>query len=328
MKSSVKPGWIALLVVSVAFPWVVRSPYVLHVVILSLIYTILATSLNLIVGYSGLLSLGHQAFFGIGAYTSVLLVVDLQFPFPLAFLAAGLMGLVMAYFIGSVTLRFRMAYFVVATVAFGETLRLVSLNWYSLTRGPLGIANIPPPSLGPVMFDTRPRAYYLILALAALAVWVSYRIAHSHIGRVLMGIRDAEHVAGAVGVHPTKYLLLPALVGGFMAGIAGSVYAHYMRFLSPDVFYFAVAVNLIVMLIGGGVGTVGGPVIGAFVFTAVPELLRFSAQYRLIIYGVVLVLLVRFLPRGIWSLLEAQRSRLTVRREASSLAGPAAEGGG
>lgn len=324
----VKLGWVLLVVAAMAFPWVAGSPYVLHVVILSLIYTMLATSLNLITGYSGLLSLGHQAFFGIGAYTSTLLVVDLGLPFPVALLAAGLMGLVAAYFIGGITLRFRSAYFVIATIAFAEMLRLVSLNWYSLTRGPLGIANIPPPSLGPLLFDTHLRAYYFILVLAALAVWVSYRMAHSHIGRALMGIRDAEHVARAAGVYPTKYLLLSVLVGGFMAGIAGSFYAHYMRFLSPDVFYFAVSVNLIVMVIGGGIGTVPGPVIGAFVFTAVPEVLRFSQQYRLIIYGVVLVLMVRFLPGGMWSLLEALRRRLRSRREgaeAGSLAASAGE---
>ncbi|MCL5045607.1 MAG: branched-chain amino acid ABC transporter permease, partial [Actinobacteria bacterium] len=271
MKPSSKLTWVASAAVAAIFPLVVGSPYVLHVVILSLIYTILATSLNLVTGYSGLLSLGHQAFFGIGAYTSAILVVDLSVPFPLAMLAAGLASLAAAYFIGGITLRLRSAYFVIATIAFAEMLRLVSLNWYSLTRGPLGIANIPAPSIGPLAFNTPQKAYYLILILAVLAVATSYRIANSHIGRVLVGIKDAEHVARAVGVYPTRYLLLSVLLGGFMAGIAGSFYAHYMRFLSPDVLYFGISVNLIVMVMGGGIGTVFGPVIGAFAFTAIPE---------------------------------------------------------
>lgn len=310
MKLSAKLGWVLFAVAIILFPQVVKSPYVLHVVVLSLVYTILATSLNLITGYSGLLSLGHQAFFGIGAYTSAILVMDYSVPFPLAMLSAGLASTVAAYFIGGITLRLRSAYFVICTIAFAEMARLVSLNWYSLTRGPMGIANLPPPSLGPLVFDTHGRVYYFILVLAVLAVMTSYRMAHSHIGKVLVGIRDSEHVARAVGVDPTKYLLLSVLVGGFMAGIAGSFYAHYMRFLSPDVLYFGISVNLIVMVMGGGIGTVFGPVIGAFVFTAIPEVLRFSQQYRLIIYGVVLVLIIRFLRGGIWSLIDNLSRRL------------------
>lgn len=290
---------------SVIFPLIVSSPYVLHVVILALIYAVLAASLNLVTGYSGLLSLGHQAFFGIGAYTSALLAVDLHVTFPLALLAAGLLAAVAAYIIGSITLRFRSAYFVISTIAFAEMLRLVSLNWYSLTRGPLGIANIPPPSLGPLVFDNQIKAYYLILIITLLLVFITYRFINSHFGRVLVGLRDAEYVAKAVGINPKKYLVLSVIVGGFMAGIAGSFYAHYVKFLSPDVFYFAVAVNLIIMVIGGGIGTIVGPILGAFVFTVVPELLRASDQYRLILYGLMLVVIVRFVPGGLWSLLLA-----------------------
>lgn len=310
MRVSTRLGWGILVACAVLVPLFIRNPYVLHVLVLSLIYAILATSLNLITGYSGLLSLGHQAFFGIGAYTSALLVVDLGVPFPLAMLAGGVASTAAACFIGGITLRLRSAYFVISTIAFAEMLRLVSLNWYSLTRGPMGIANIPPPSLGPFLFNTHVRAYYFILVLASLAIVVSQRIVNSHIGHVLMGIRDAEHVAKAVGVYPTKYLLISVLVGGFMAGVAGSFYAHYMRFLSPDVFFFSISVNLIVMVVGGGIGTVVGPVIGAFVFTAAPEVLRFSQQYRLIIYGMVLILVVRFLPGGLWTLVEAAGRRL------------------
>lgn len=313
MRSLSGLAWVFVVGGLLAFPLLVQSAYALHVVILSLINVILATSLNLITGYSGLLSLGHQAFFGIGAYTSALLVVDLSIPFPLAMLASGIVSTIAAYFVGGITLRLRSAYFVISTIAFGEMLRLVSLNWYSLTRGPLGIANIPPPSMGPLVLSSRISAYYFILVLAAAAVVVSRQIVQSHIGRVLMGIRDAEHVAMAVGVYPTKYLLISVLVGGFLAGIAGSFFAHYMRFLSPDVFYFSVSVNLVIMVIGGGLGTVLGPIIGALVFTAVPELLRFSQQYRLIIYGVVLILIVRFLPGGIWSLVRSVREWLLSR---------------
>jgi len=181
-------------------------------------------------------------------------------------------------------------------------LRLISLNWYSLTRGPLGITNIPPPSLGTLIFDTPAKAYYLILIITLGAVFIAYRIVSSQLGRVLIGLREAEYVAKAVGINPRKYLILSVIVSGFMAGIAGSFYAHYIKFLSPDVFYFGVAVNLIIMVIGGGIGTIAGPILGAFMFTIIPELLRASDQFRLIIYGVVLILVVRFLPGGLYSL--------------------------
>jgi len=284
-------------------PWILPSTYALHVIILALVYAVLATSLNLVTGYSGLLSLGHQAFFGIGAYTSALLAVDLHFSFPGAFVAAGCIAALAAYIIGSITLRFRSAYFVISTIAFAEMLRLISLNWYSLTRGPLGVTNIPPPSLGTLIFDTPAKAYYFILLVTLGTVLVAYRLVNSQLGRVLIGLREAEYVAKAVGINPKKYLILCVTVSGFMAGVAGSFYAHYIKFLSPDVFYFGVAVNLVIMVIGGGIGTIAGPILGAFVFTIIPEVLRASDQFRLIIYGLVLILIVRFLPGGLYSLL-------------------------
>ncbi|MGI9951040.1 branched-chain amino acid ABC transporter permease [Moorellaceae bacterium AZ2] len=292
-------------------PLMVPNPYLLHVIVLSLMYAILATSLNLVTGYSGLLSLGHQAFFGIGAYTSALLCVDLNIPVPLAMLVGGMAAAIGALGIGSITLRFRSAYFVISTIAFAEMLRIVCLNWYSLTRGPLGIANIPPLSLGQFSIDTPAKAYYLVLFLLVLSIVVTWRIVHSHLGRVLVGLRDAEYVAKSVGIDPTKHLLLSVVVSGFMAGLAGSFYAHYVKFLSPDVLYFSVAVNMIIMVVGGGMGTIEGPVLGAFLFTFLPELLRSSAEYRLIIYGLLLVIIVRFLPGGVWSLVLMCKSKLS-----------------
>lgn len=283
-------------------PVLLPNPYLIHVTVLSLMYAILATSLNLVTGYSGLLSLGHQAFFGVGAYTSALLCVDLNVPVPLAMLLGGIAGAIASAGIGSITIRFRSAYFVIATIAFGEVMRIICLNWYSLTRGPLGIANIPPLSVGQLSFDSPATAYYLALLLLMLCILITKRIVNSHLGRVLVGLRDAEYVAKSVGIDPSKHLLLSVVVSGFMAGLAGSFYSHYVKFLSPDVFYFSVAVNMIIMVVGGGMGTIGGPIVGAFLFIFLPELLRASAEYRLIIYGFLLVIILRFLPGGIWSL--------------------------
>jgi branched-chain amino acid transport system permease protein len=283
----------------IIFPLVVTNPYYLHVVDLSLIFAILATSLNVVTGYSGLLSLGQQAFYGVGAYASALLAVKLNAPFPLALLAGAFMAALVSYAIGGITLRLRSAYFVISTIAFSEVLRLVCLNWYSLTNGPLGITGIPSPSIGPFVFDTGIKFYFLVLVILIICVFVTSRLVNSHIGRVLVGLRDSEYMAKSVGINPFHYLMISLVIGGAMAGAAGSLYAHFQNFLSPDVFYFAITINLIVMVVGGGIGTLSGPILGAFVFTILPEVLRASDQYRLIIFAILLILMVRFIPGGI-----------------------------
>jgi branched-chain amino acid transport system permease protein len=271
----------------------------LHVVDLALIFAILATSLNLVTGYSGLLSLGQQAFYGVGAYASALLAVKYNAPFLVDLLAGACMAALVSYAIGGITLRLRSAYFVISTIAFSEVLRLVCLNWYSLTNGPLGITGIPSPSIGPFVFDTGIKFYFLVLVILIICVFVTSRIVNSHIGRVLVGLRDSEYMARSVGANPFHFLMISVVIGGAMAGVAGSLYAHFQNFLSPDVFYFAITINLIVMVVGGGIGTLSGPILGALIFTILPEVLRASDQYRLIIFALLLILMVRFIPAGI-----------------------------
>jgi branched-chain amino acid transport system permease protein len=283
----------------IIFPLIVTDPYYLHIVDLSLIFAILATSLNLVTGYSGLLSLGQQAFYGVGAYASALVAVKFNTPFPLALLAGACMAALVSCMIGGITLRLRSAYFVISTLAFSEVLRLVCLNWYTLTNGPLGITGIPSPSIGPFVFDTGAKFYFLVLVILIICVFVMSRLVNSHIGRVLVGVKDAEYMAKSVGINPFRYLMISVVIGGAMAGAAGSLYAHFQNFLSPDVFYFAITINLIVMVVAGGIGTLGGPILGAVIFTILPEVLRASDQFRLIIFALLLVLIVRFIPGGI-----------------------------
>jgi branched-chain amino acid transport system permease protein len=282
-------------------PLVVPDPFIMHLLVLSAIYAALATSLNLVMGYSGLLSLGHQAFFGIGAYASVLLS-GLGIPLWGAVAAAGGISTVAARGIGAVLLRMRSAFFVIATVAFAEILRIVSINWVGLTNGPMGVSGVEPLHLGPIDLSDPYLAYYPTSILAAASMLVVALVVRSRVGNALVAMREAEYVARSVGIDTNRQALWSVLVSAFIAGLAGSMYAHYVQFVSPDVFFFPLMVTLVVMVLAGGMGTLAGPVVGAVVFTILPELLRASDRYRLVIYGTIIVLLVRFAPEGIWGL--------------------------
>jgi len=282
-------------------PFWLTSPYYVHVTIMAGIFTILALSLNLLLGYTGQLSLGHAAFFGIGAYTSALLALKLEWPFwiglPAAAMAAGLAG----WAIGRLALKVRGAYFVLVTISFAGVISLVSVNWMELTNGPLGLPGVPAPELAGLTFRTKSAYYYLVLLAAAVAYLVCHRLVHSRLGRAFLALRENEALAESVGVDPVRTLVLAAVVSAAMAGVAGSLYAHYTRFVSPEVFLFSYTVTMVIMVVAGGKGTLLGPVIGALLFTVLPEALReaMAWQWQMLAYGVLLVLLVYFLPRGI-----------------------------
>jgi len=292
-------GALALLLLTA--PVWLASPYHLHVLIMAGIFAILALSLNLLLGYTGQLSLGHAAFFGIGAYTSALLALKAGWSFWPALGAAAALSGAAGWGIGRLALKLRGAYFVLVTISFAGVISLVSVNWMELTNGPLGLPGVPPPDLGPWALRTKGAYYYLVLAAAALAYGVCHRLVHSRIGRAFLALRENEPLAESVGVDVTHYLVLAAVVSAALAGVAGSLYAHYTRFVSPEVFLFSYTVTMVIMVVAGGKGTLAGPVVGALLFTVLPEALReaVSWQWQMLAYGVLLLALLFFLPRGI-----------------------------
>lgn len=291
---------IALAVIATAPAWV-WNPYHLHTLIMAGIFAVLALSLNLLLGYTGQLSLGHAAFFGIGAYATGLLTVKLEWSPWLGLLAAIVLPAAAGFVIGRLALKLRGAYFVLLTISFAGCVSLVSVNWMELTNGPLGLPGIPAPALGPWPLRSKSAYYYLVLAAVVLAWLVCHRLVHSRIGRAFVALRENEPLAESVGIDVTHYLVLAAMVSAALAGLAGSLYAHYTRFVSPEVFLFTYTVTMAVMVVAGGKGTLAGPVVGAVLFTVLPEALReaTSWQWQMLAYGVILVLLVFFLPRGI-----------------------------
>lgn len=310
--------WIVVALLATVPLWVTNQ-YQLHVLIMMGIFTIGAISLNLLLGYTGQLSLGHVAFFGIGAYTSALVSLgfDLQltesyafvvapkpawFGFVCAVLVAGLCG----WFVGKLSFRVRGAYFVIVTISFAEVIRLVALNWVDLTEGPMALNNIPSlafniPWAETVAQSRRIANYYLVLAVAVLSFLIVQRLVHSRIGRTMIALRENEPLAKSVGVDVTKSLVLAAVVSAAIAGAAGALYAHYVRIVDPDVFLFIYTVTMVIMVISGGKGTLAGPVVGGVIFGILPELMRghMLPEIQWITYGAIMILIVFFLPEGI-----------------------------
>jgi branched-chain amino acid transport system permease protein len=303
-------GWL-LAAAALTLPLWLSSAYHLHVAIMAGIFGVLALSLNLLLGFTGQLSLGHAAFFGIGAYTSALLTLKAEWSFWPALVAAVALAGAAGWLIGRLALKLRGAYFVLVTISFAGVISLVSVNWIELTNGPLGLPGVPAPELFGWSLRSKTAYYYLVLAALALSYLVCARLVNSRIGRAFVALRENEPLAESIGVDVTHYLVLAAVVSAAMAGLGGSLYAHYTRFVSPEVFLFTYTVTMVIMVVAGGKGTLAGPLVGAVLFTVLPEALRAAAswQWQMLAYGVLLVLLVFVLPRGIVPAVRALRSR-------------------
>jgi branched-chain amino acid transport system permease protein len=293
--------------------------YYLHVLITTGIFIIAAMSLNLLLGYTGQLSLGHVAFFGIGAYTSALVslgfkvhivpdtVVSLS-PKPVwfAILCAIVVTGIVGYAIGKLSFRVRGAYFVIVSISFAEVVRLVALNWVELTQGPMALNSIPALTLGfgnyTISFLRKPQFFYLMLLMMVVSYVIIARLVNSRAGRAMIALRENEALATSLGIDVTRYLVLATIVSAAIAGMAGALYAHYIRIVDPNVFLFIYTVTMVIMVITGGKGTLAGPIVGGVVFGIVPDVLRgikIVPEVQWIVYGVLMIAIVYFLPEGI-----------------------------
>jgi branched-chain amino acid transport system permease protein len=273
--------------------------YNLHVSNLFMFYAICVLGLNILVGYTGQFSLAQAAFFGIGAYVATLCVLDLHLPHGVAIVAAGLCTGAFGILLGLPTLRLSGGYLAIATVAFGETIRLVMLNWVRVTRGSSGIRGIPAFRVFGYEFLTLKSQFYLTLFFFALCVWIYTRMIHSHVGRVFTAIRENEPAARAMGINTLYYKVLAFASSSFLCGIAGGLYAFTIRFISPDSFVASESIAMLSMVVIGGVGTISGAIIGALLLTFLPEWLRSMGDYRLLLFGSLLVVMMLFMPDGI-----------------------------
>jgi branched-chain amino acid transport system permease protein len=280
--------------------------YLLHILVITGIYIILTLSLNLLVGYTGLAALGHAAFSCVGAYASALLALNYGLSPWLGLLVGAVAAAVLGAFIGVPSLRLKGDYLALATFGFGVIVYSVAKNWVSVTRGPMGLPGIPAFSV----FGIQLSEVWQYLVLVAVFVFVTYfiinRIVKSPFGRVLRGIREDEIAALAMGKNINKYKIIVFIVGAFFAGIAGSLYAHYITFIDPSSFTVMESITILLMVVFGGMGSLGGSFVGAAVLVIFPEMLRFlgmpssvAAPLRQMIYGLLLILLMLKRPQGI-----------------------------
>ena len=291
--------YLAILALLAAVPAFLPNPYHVQVLVFIGIYVILTLSLNLLNGYVGLLSIGHAAFYAVGAYASAKLTIELHLPWLAALAGSGAIAGLFGYVIAKPTLRLSGIYLTLVTLGFNMILFLVLQNWMGFTNGPLGIMDIPPPALFGRVIDSRLEYYYLILALAVLTIITMHRLMTCRFGRALTAIRENELAAEATGVDTTRYKVQAFVLAAFYAGLAGSFYAHFVKFVSPDSFTINESFVLLAMLAFGGQGNLIGPVVGAAVLILIPEVFRPLQEYRMFVYGGILIVMMLVRRQGL-----------------------------
>lgn len=281
--------------------------YLLHILIMINIYVILTLSLNIVVGYSGLLSLCHAAFYGLGAYITTLLMLKAGFNFVPAVLVAILGAIILSYLIAIPSLRLKGDYFVLATLGFQIIIFVILYNWVDVTRGPYGIPGIPQPEILGIGIDSLPKFFSFSLLIALFSSVLIYLVLSSPFGRTLKAIREDELVAAALGKHVPRFKTQAFVLAAAFAAVPGALFATYFRYIDPTSFTLMESIFILSIIIIGGTGNLIGPIAGSVFLVLLPEVLRFlqipdsiAANMRQIIYGLILIVLLRYRTQGMF----------------------------
>ncbi|MBI4966183.1 MAG: branched-chain amino acid ABC transporter ATP-binding protein/permease [Desulfomonile tiedjei] len=299
------------------FPFLTTNPYYLNVANIIGLNTMVVVGLNLLIGYAGQISLGHAAFYGLGAYLSGILTVTYNMsPWPamlIALLATGLIALI----IGIPTLKLHGHYLVMATLGFNLIINIILIQWDKVTGGPSGFPGIPNLQLGSWALDSDLKMYFLIWSCAFIFVLLSLNLVNSRVGRGLRALHGSEIAAASVGVPTEKYKVKVFVLSALFASLAGSLYAHYLTFISPKTFDIFFSVELVTMVIVGGMGSVWGALFGTIFLTSLPNVLHFFDEYKDVFYGLILVLILIFVPEGL--VVAARKRWLSMKGPAEAL---------
>ncbi|KPL53579.1 branched-chain amino acid ABC transporter permease [Prosthecomicrobium hirschii] len=305
MSEFVRGRLVPLLVLLVVFALVpyglakFGKGYFFQVAQLVLIYALLAVSLHLVTGAAGLLHLGHAAFYGVGAYVAALLGTEMKLGFLWGLPAAGLAAAALAFVVALPTMRLVSIYFAVATLAIGQMIHTVLLNWVAVTKGPNGVMLFS----GITLFGTPVKSpiaiYFLVAGLVALSIWVLHRLSHSYYGNALRSLREDDQCADAMGVDTVRLKIEVFTVSAFFAGIAGALWAYTTGYVSPGDFGFNTSILVLAMIVVGGLGSLPGAIIGAALLILLPEVLRGVGDLRNVMVGIVMFVSILFLPRGL-----------------------------
>lgn len=300
------------------------APYILHIAILCCIYAIPAVGLNLMLGYTGLVSLGHMAFAGIGGYTAAILMVDGGVSFwlalPISVVVTGIAGAV----IGIPCLRLRSHHFIIVTLAFGMILFLVMNNWDSVTRGAEGFPGVPRPDALPIgaegiSFLSLGNFFYLALSFTLAVFLLQWALVKSDFGRTLEAIRQDETLAAFKGVNTMAYKVAVFAIGSAIAGLGGVLKVSFLRVAAPLSFELLESINVVLIVVVGGAGFLIGPALGAIVFIGLPEYLRIAHQLRLVIFGAILLAITLFAPKGLAGLGQRAFDRISGKKRDAAL---------
>ena len=317
MRAVRRAGLGALLI---AMPWLVgalfpgQQRYILHVLIFTSLFGALALSYDLVVGHVGSLSLAHPAFFGVGAYGAALLATEARWPFAAALAAGLLLAGLAALVVGVPMFRLTEHSFAMGTLGLALVTQIVATNWVDFTRGPLCVTGIPKPQIGGFRIATLPGFYWMGLATLALVALLYHGLTTFRLGRAFHAVRDNEMLASSAAIDPLRYRMLAFTIAGALAGGVGALYVSYVGVLCPGELTVSLSVNLLVMIFLGGVGSLRGVLVGAAAFTALPEVLRIAPTWRMVIYGLLLLVIVIRAPDGLEGL--SRRSAARWRRAA------------
>lgn len=317
MMKFLKEKWfyIVLLLIALIVPFVIPNRYFFQVIITCCLFSIGALSMNLILGYTGQASLAHGAFFGIGAYGVALMMQNLGWSFWIALPLSALLASFIGFLVGFLALRTRGAYFAITTMCLGEIVGLIISNWTEFTGGANGINGINPPTpipfpfIGPIGFEGQTPKYYLILVFLLFTLFFMHRLVNSLKGLTFMACATNELLAEAVGINTFKTKLLSFVVSIFFVALAGGIYAILMGSISPGAASLGGTFNFLLYVLLGGATTLIGPVIGSFVLPILQENLAFLQEFQMIFFGVLLVVVVIYAPKGFMGAFTALRSR-------------------
>jgi len=310
MMKWLKTNWfyVAVLVVALVLPLVITNRYYSQVITMSLLFAIGALSLNLILGFTGQASLAHGGFFAIGAYGVAILTYTLGWNFWIALPVSALISGFIGFLVGMPALRTRGAYFAIATLCLSEIIYLIAGNWMELTGGHNGIVGIPVPSpinipgLVQLKFDSQISQYYLVLFFLLLTLFVMYRLTKSLRGMTFLATAINEDLSEAVGINIFRTKLLSFVVSNFFVGLAGGIYASLIGSISPSVASVAMTFNFLMYVLLGGITTLAGPIIGAFIIPVLLEYLQFLQDYQMILFGLLLIVVIIYFPSGFMGL--------------------------
>lgn len=297
--------------------------YYLHLISMACLWSLIVLSLNLVTGYTGMISLGQVGLVGIGAYTSAILTLRYDLSFWVVLPIACIMGALFGVLMGLIATKIKRMHFAITTLMVGMALYVIFLSWRTVTGGFVGLTGIPKPSpvrlpFMVISFRSPITWYFFILIITLVVASFFHKLAKSNIGRIFVSIREDELLTSCTGVNIRVYKVLSYFISGFICGLAGSIYAHFFGYICPETFGTWASFEVLIYMVFGGPGTILGPIIGTFLLKTTFEVFHFLAEYRMIVCGAIILLTIRYLPEGIYPWLKERAMKLILRMQKST----------